>query len=93
MTRLRYQLLTITISIPLIPGLLPMFVNLLPLMTRLFICEFGFILSGFGIFQGIQHIRSEGTNLQVVFTTFICIVLLTYFLLTGIALWPTLANS
>lgn len=60
----------------------------LPLLALLVMSEFGFFVTAFGAFFGIQHIRSIGIKSVYTVVTLLCLLFAIRFMWLGIALWP-----
>jgi hypothetical protein len=65
--------------------------HVLPLLTLLIVSEFAFIVTAIGVYTGFKY-RAEMTN-KMLYTivTILCLFLSVRFLLTGIALFPSLS--
>ncbi|RKT45349.1 hypothetical protein [Thiocapsa rosea] len=59
----------------------------MPLLTRLFIGEFGFLITAAGAFWGFKHRRSQGAEIATLIAAIACVVLAVAFLVMGIGLW------
>ncbi|WP_296703128.1 hypothetical protein [Thiocapsa sp. UBA6158] len=59
----------------------------MPLLTRLFIGEFGFLITAAGAFWGFKHRRSQGAEIATLIAALACIALAVAFLVMGIGLW------
>ncbi|QVL48340.1 MAG: hypothetical protein KFB96_22445 [Thiocapsa sp.] len=59
----------------------------MPLLTRLFIGEFGFLITVAGAFWGFKHRRSQGAEIATLIAAIACVVLAVAFLVMGIGLW------
>jgi hypothetical protein len=65
----------------------------LPVLSRLFITEFGFLVTAAGAFWGFKHRRSQGAVTATAIAAFACIALAIAFLLMGIVLWTDTMGS
>jgi len=59
----------------------------LPLLTLLFMSEFGFILSAIGAYLGIQRLRRAGLRFALTAATGGCVALALLFAWLGLSLW------
>jgi hypothetical protein len=59
----------------------------MPLLTRLFIGELGFLITAAGAFWGFKHRRRQGSEIATLIAAVACIALAIAFLLMGIGLW------
>jgi hypothetical protein len=59
----------------------------LPLLTRLFLAEFGFLVTAGGAFWGFKHPGAQGSPTATRIAAIACTALAAAFLLVGIALW------
>jgi hypothetical protein len=59
----------------------------MPLLTRLFIGEFGFLITAAGAFWGFKHRRSQGAEIATLIAAVACIALAIAFMVMGIGLW------
>ncbi|EGV16600.1 hypothetical protein [Thiocapsa marina] len=59
----------------------------MPLLTRLFIGEFGFLITAGGAFWGFKHRRSQGSEIATLIAALACVALAVAFLVMGIGLW------
>ena len=59
----------------------------LPLLTLLFLSEFGFILTALGSGVGIRRLRSEGMRFALLAAVVGCAVLAILFVWLGLSLW------
>ena len=62
--------------------------TMLPLLALLIMSEFGFFVTAFGAFFGIQHIRSFGIKPVYTVVTILCVLFSVRFMWLGINLWP-----
>jgi len=58
-----------------------------PVLTMLFICEFGFIISAAGTAVSANICYRQRSAYAMYFAFFACFILLVFFLMTGINLW------
>ncbi len=63
-------------------------VTVLPLLTLLIVCEFGFVSNAIGAFLGVKALRAEGLSVGPVIVTSMCVLLSVVFMFLGIRLWP-----
>ncbi|HSO83040.1 hypothetical protein [Thiocapsa sp.] len=59
----------------------------MPLLTRLFIGEFGFLITAAGAFWGFKHRHSQGAAIATLIAALACVALAVAFLVMGIGLW------
>jgi hypothetical protein len=59
----------------------------LPLLTRLLISEFGFLLTAGGAFWGFKTWRSQGAKTATLIAAIACVALALGFSLIGLILW------
>ena len=89
MKKISFPLIAVVFTLPLLAGLI-WADTLLPLLTRLFMTEFGVILSGFGVYFGVRSIMANGFTPLVTLTTSGCVLMAIKFIFIGIALWSVL---
>ena len=70
-----------------------LFASTLPLLTRLFINEFGFVLCLVGIYNGVTRMQQEDTPKLIYLAGGICMLLSIAFLLAGIELWTSMTKN
>lgn len=59
----------------------------MPLLTRLFIGEFGFLITAAGAFWGFKHRHGQGAEIATLIAALACAILAVAFLIMGIGLW------
>jgi hypothetical protein len=59
----------------------------MPLLTRFFIGELGFLITAAGAFWGFKHRRSQGAEIATLIAALACVTLAVAFLVMGIGLW------
>lgn len=65
----------------------------LPLLTLLFLSEFGFILTALGSGAGIRRLRAEGVRFALLAAVVGCAVLAILFVWLGLSLWAGTAAA
>ena len=88
MNNSKFPLITILVCIPLLAALLLLDEAVLPLMTRLFMAEFGAVASGFAVYFSLKSLRENGFSALFVLVAVIGIVIALQFAVAGFALWP-----
>ena len=84
----KFPLIAISICIPLLAALLLLDGAVLPLMTRLFMAEFGAIASSFSVYFCLKTLRGNGFILLFALAAVIGALMAIQFALVGFELWP-----
>lgn len=69
-------------------GYMPKSEGGLPLLMRLFMSEFAFLLNLAGLFLSVRAIKAEGPNLSRIAVAIGCLLMAGFFFYVGILLWP-----
>lgn len=88
MTKHNLPLVAILVVIPLLLALLFVQGDEIPLMAKLFMGEFGLILSIAGVYAGVVSFLEKGFSRTTTLAALLCAVLAVRFLSLTIALWP-----
>lgn len=88
MKKNKFPLLAVSIGLPLLLALMLLDESRLPLMTRLFMSEFGAILCGFGAYFGIRALKQKRLNLLSLAAVIVASLMAIKFALIGFQLWP-----
>ena len=81
--------LGLTIALVAVPASMPVAdrSTALPLLTLLFLNEFGFIVTAIGAALGIRRLRASGLRFALLAAATGCVVLAILFIWLGLSLW------
>lgn len=88
MTKHNLPLVAILFAIPLLVALTLVQGDAIPLMAKLFMGEFGFILCGAGAYAGIISFMEKGFSKTTTLAALACALLAVQFAFLAIELWP-----
>ncbi|MGV6818812.1 MAG: hypothetical protein ACWA44_16265 [Thiotrichales bacterium] len=88
MTKHTLPLIAILVALPLLVILSAARGDMIPLMAKLFMGEFGAILCAAGVYAGITAFMEKGFVWRTTLATAVCAVLAVRFALLTIDLWP-----
>lgn len=80
--------LLIALIFLLTDGFLPDSEHGLPLLMRLLMCEFAFLLNAAGLFLSFRSMRDKGISFSGIAVAIGCLMLAGFFFYAGLLLWP-----
>jgi len=83
----KFPLLAVLVSLPLLIALMMLEEQVLPLMTRLFMSEFGAFMSGFAAFFSLRSIQKNGFRLLDLAIVVLGSLMAIKFAILGYQLW------
>jgi len=83
----KFPLLAVLVSLPLLIALMMLEEHVLPLMTRLFMSEFGAFMSGFAAFFSLRSIQKNGFRLLDLAIVVLGSLMAIKFAILGYQLW------
>ena len=87
MKKNKFPLLAVLVSLPLLIALMMLEEHVLPLMTRLFMSEFGAFMSGFAAFFSLRSIQKNGFRLLDLAIVVLGSLMAIKFAILGYQLW------
>ena len=87
MKKNKFPLLAVLVSLPLLIALMMLEEQVLPLMTRLFMSEFGAFMSGFAAFFSLRSIQKNGFRLLDLAIVVLGSLMAIKFAILGYQLW------
>jgi hypothetical protein len=86
----KFPLLAVLVSLPLLVALIMLEEQVLPLMTRLFMSEFGAFMSGFAAYFSLRSLRQNGFRLLDLAIVVLGSLMAIKFAMLGFQLWQGL---